>query len=607
MSKNKKVADNQLLPVPFKTLNQVGGIIDASYTKIQLVEICKSIHRFCEPIESLIIAPGPGQTECMEIQLDYICAKNAKKAVYVNYVALFLSSAHNFAIYLNNLPKIYCNFWSDIMFKKFVTYTIMLDDELREYLNWFPEYYRIGYYNKDGKTTFSISLDFRIYDLIQPYLEEYFTLPQIDFKTDKDLSADNHFNIYSNVDGIDSEFFIMDELIKRNYKLAPGYTIANATIQSMVKQTQFPLPIAKDKPTLALNRTAASLFINTYIDALGFIRKQFGEASVYEGMRNYLQILCGSSSTLHNRFMPHLTKQTARLSEAANSSVLMGNFFGILGEVINSNMDVWYNVESLVTRLEIKTRPSAALFYNPFVYEYEYIKRRSDKFPIDFEDAVDIVVTPLVRAFLLMCATMGLCDVALDLSHIDDENSYVEPVRYVRFNAIARFVFGLDDEMPTLSKAKSNMADDFELSDDHLVIHVCRNSRFAGILPDYAERLTPTLWRVTHATFIRNCVSMADMKRKIETFKKNFCQEPPQNWLDFFDELPSRFKVMEQSKKTYTVFNVPKDRTDIQRLILSDPVLSSLAVRAEGYLVLIESLNLQKFRNRFEALGYTIG
>lgn len=324
-------------------------------------------------------------------------------------------------------------------------------------------------------------------------------------------------------------------------------------------------------------------------------------------MRNYLQILFGSSYTLHNGYLPHLTKQTSRLSETANSSVLMGKLINVLGEVMNSNMDVWYDIESLVNRLEIKTRPSSAWLYEPIAYDYEYVKMRSDKSAVDFDDAVDIVVAPLVRAFLLMCATMGLCDVALDLSHIDDENSYVEPVRYVRFNAMARFVFGLDDEMPTLSNAKSNMADDFKLSDDHLVIHVQRNSRFAGMLPDYAERLTPTLWRVTHATFIRNCVSTADMKRKIETFKKNFCEEPPQNWLDFFAELPSRFKVMEQSKKSYTVFNVPKDRMDIQRLILSDPVLSSLAVRAEGYLVLVEALNLQKFRKRFEALGYTIG
>ena len=206
-----------------------------------------------------------------------------------------------------------------------------------------------------------------------------------------------------------------------------------------------------------------------------------------------------------------------------------------------------------------------------------------------------------------MCATMGLCDVALDLSRTDEEKSYVEPVRYVRFNAMARFVFGLDNEMPTLAKAQSNIADDFKLSDDHLVIHVKHNSRFAGMLTEYAERLTPTLWRVTHATFMRNCASMTDMTQKIETFKKNFCPNPPQNWLDFFSDFASRIKVMEQSKKTYAVFNVPKNRTDIQRLILSDPILSQLAVRAEGYLVLVESLNLQKFRKRFEALGYTLG
>lgn len=606
MSKNKKVADDQLQPIPLKTLEKVGSIIDASYTKIQLVEICKSLHRYLEPIESLPIAKGPGQTECMEIQLNYICAKNAKKAVYINYAALFLSSAHNFAIYLNSLPEDYCNLWSYIMLKKFVRCKYLVDDERREFLNWFTIFDRTSY-TKDGRAILSITLDFMIYDLIQPYLEDYFSIPQIDFKTDKDLSNDQRYDIYSNVDGIESEFYVMEQLLKHNYKIAPGFTIANSTIQSMVKHAQIPLPVAEVKPSNVLNRTAASLFIYTYIDAIGYIRKQYGEASIYEGMRYLLKTLFGSSYMLHNRFMPHLAKQTARLSEAANSSVLMGNFVNILSDVMNSNMDVWYDVESLVTRLEIKTRPSSALFYAPFVYDYNYVKRRSDKSSVEIGEAVDQVVTPLIRALLLMCATMGLCDVALDLSRIDDENSYVEPVRYVRFNAMARFVFGLDDEMPTLSNTKSNMADDFKLSDDHLVIHVQRNSRFAGMLPDYAERLTPTLWRVTHATFMRNCATMTDMTQKIETFKKNFCPNPPQNWLDFFNDFSSRIKVMEQSKKTYAVFNVPKNRTDIQRLILSDPVLSQLAVRAEGYLVLVESLNLQKFRKRFEALGYTLG
>ena len=607
MSKNKKVADYQLHPVSAETFDHVEDIIDSTYTKVELVEICKSLHRYCESDKPLTVAPRRGQKDFLRIQTEYHNAKNAKKSVYTNYAALFLSSSHNFALFLSSLPDEHRNLWSEIMYKKFVMFTRYSDDEFNEFLNWFSECDQVAY-KIGGKITFYISLDSFLYDLVEPYLEDFFTLPQIASKTDKDLSADNRFSIYSNVEGLESEFFILDEFNKQSFSYLLGKPIPNPTIQSLVTRMQFPLPLAEAKPTNVLNRTAASLFIYTYIELRNYLMRPKDNTSIFKTIRDsYLKMLFGSSNMLHNRYLPHLTKQTSRLSEAAYSTTLMRNFFNLSVEVMDSNMEVWYDIESLVTRLKIKTRPSAAFLYEPYAYEYDYIKRRSDKSPIEFKDAIEQVVTPLIRAFLLMCATMGLCDVALDLSRTDEEKSYVEPVRYVRFNDMARYVFGLDNKMPTLAKAQSNIADDFKLSDDHLVIHVKHNSRFAGMLTEYAERLTPTLWRVTHATFMRNCASMTDMTQKIETFKKNFCPNPPQNWLDFFSDFASRIKVMEQSKKTYAVFNVPKNRTDIQRLILSDPILSQLAVRAEGYLVLVESLNLQKFRKRFEALGYTLG
>ncbi len=603
---NIKAADNKLQPVSLQKLRNISMRIDSAYRKDQLTYICHSIQEHCAPDATLTLEHGPGEIDCYNIIAEYFATKNGKKSVYANFVALFLSSFHNFAIYLNSLPPNIRKVWSDVLYTKLFKYNDEIGDtEWIDATSWFSEYYIRDYSFYCDEVT-CLTLEPIAYELVSPYLKDYFTHPQIVCKSEEELTASDQISIYSNVEGIDSEFFIMDKLMKQNKELASGYTLAVATIKSVVNQLQFPLPVKNSTTNLAFNKTAASLFMYAYIDTKYFMKRLIGSTSIYEGMRSSLKLLFGNSYVLHTRYLPHLKKQTSRLSESANQSFLIESLINVFAQVMNSDMKGWYDIESLVSLAVMYTRPSSALFYEPYAYYYQNVKRR-DTGPIGPDTAIKEVVNPLAKAILLMCATMGLCDLALDLSRVDDVNSYVEPIRYVRFNAMARYVFCLDDKMPEMEKAKSNMADDFTLSDDHLVVYVRRKSRFAGMLSEYAVRLTPTLWRVSHSTFMRNCTTMAEMKQKIDTFKKNICPEPPQNWQDFFKELPSRFNVLEQSEKGYTVFNVPKDRTDIQRLLLSDPVLSKLAIRAEGYLVMVDNLNFMKFRKRFTELGYTLG
>ncbi len=602
INKNKKP---MLELVPIDELKEVCAIIDGYYTKVKLEEICLSLPRHCENGEPLPVANGPEKKVFLSIQQEYAKAKNAKKSVYVEYAAIFLASSHNFAIYLDNLSEKERKVWSDFHFTKFFRYDRNVDYELHSLCaNWFTEFF-----NTEDFDTYAYSLNSEVYNLLQPLLIDYFGFPDLIFVREDELKASDDFTFYSNVDCIDSQFFIMDRLMKQDHTMTPRQTINNfSQVKSIAKKLQFPFPIADGEPNLAINKTAAAFFINTYICAKSPIIRGSSGKPVYEALRSAMIRLFGRSEAIHELYLPHLVKQTARLRDTANSSIFMDELASAVRATMKRGMDDWYDVESIVAWLLTTIRPSAALFYHPLAYEryYRLVKRR-DKNYVTIDEAVDQVVTPLVKAFLLMCATMGLCELALQPTLADDTNSYVEPVRFVRFNAMARYVFGLDNEMPKMESAESNMADDFKLSDDHLVIHVCRDSRYSGILVDYAKRLTPTLWGASHTTFMSNCQSVADMKQKIESFKKSICPEPPQNWLDFFNELPSRFNVMEKAKDDFTVFNVPKDRTDIQRLLLTDDVLSKLVVRAEGYLVLVHTRDLMKFNKRFTDLGYTLG
>lgn len=63
---------------------------------------------------------------------------------------------------------------------------------------------------------------------------------------------------------------------------------------------------------------------------------------------------------------------------------------------------------------------------------------------------------------------------------------------------------------------------------------------------------------------------------------------------------------MHISKKKYIVMEIPTTNKELQRIILSDPVISKYSVKAEGYLLLVEANNRIKVADALKKYGYLL-
>lgn len=94
--------------------------------------------------------------------------------------------------------------------------------------------------------------------------------------------------------------------------------------------------------------------------------------------------------------------------------------------------------------------------------------------------------------------------------------------------------------------------------------------------------------------------------REEKLFRDYICKEPPANWEQFFKDIKSRCNPLNITKKKYIVMEIPTNNKDLQRIILSDPIISKYSVKAEGYLLLVEVSNRIKVAAALKKYGYLL-
>ena len=70
--------------------------------------------------------------------------------------------------------------------------------------------------------------------------------------------------------------------------------------------------------------------------------------------------------------------------------------------------------------------------------------------------------------------------------------------------------------------------------------------------------------------------------------------------------IESRCHPLTLSHTDFRVYTLPADDRELQRLMVTDPQLRQLVIRAEGLRILVRTIDLTKFRNRLKALGYLL-
>lgn len=267
----------------------------------------------------------------------------------------------------------------------------------------------------------------------------------------------------------------------------------------------------------------------------------------------------------------------------------------------------WIPVDALIMNLRSATDTSDYnfLLLHPNIISYADISNcYTGDTCIDFGNTIRQFSIPFIKSLLFALSTFGIVEVAYRDPDDTDTSPY-DGLQYVRVTELGKYVFEASKSYSPQQSA--NTKSDFELDDQRLLIKVrTANSPFIHLLDNFAQSITPTLYRVDYETFLGGCSSKNDLERKIKMFCMYICKKQPEIWKQFFDELLSKCHPFSDSKEKYLLIEIPSDNIELQRLMLNEPSIRKYVLKVENYMMLVKADEEDKLKLAMKKFGYLI-
>ena len=179
-----------------------------------------------------------------------------------------------------------------------------------------------------------------------------------------------------------------------------------------------------------------------------------------------------------------------------------------------------------------------------------------------------------------------------------------DAVEYIRLTPLGRYAMGVTKEYE-MPKIKQEVY--FELDPERLIIRSLKDPNpYEQLLRDTAEPISRGRFQTSALSFLSGCHSREDVEGKISIFKQFIANELPPLWEQFFQSLLQHCKPLEEDKASYRHYTLQPDNRELIHLITTDPTLRQLAIRAEGFRLLVRIEDIRKFENQLKKHGYLI-
>lgn len=268
--------------------------------------------------------------------------------------------------------------------------------------------------------------------------------------------------------------------------------------------------------------------------------------------------------------------------------------------------DGWLNITDLTVKIRtFNERAEKFCMILPVEnYDDMQIENTNTGKRIYYDGIIGNITHPFIKSYLFLMAAYGLVEIAYDEKLEEGDTCYYDTLRYVRLTDLGKYVFGITKKYEHKAAQKKKY---FELDDSDLIVKsLDANNPYLSILNNMSTAISKRMYKVTYESFLYGCTSLTDIVNKEKLFRDYICKEPPANWDQFFKDIKSRCNPMHISKKKYIVMEIPTTNKELQRIILSDPVISKYSVKAEGYLLLVEANNRIKVADALKKYGYLL-
>ena len=279
----------------------------------------------------------------------------------------------------------------------------------------------------------------------------------------------------------------------------------------------------------------------------------------------------------------------------------------------------WYDVNAAVESVRVQALPFTIFRYD---YGTSELIVKGEKLILPEEGTIEVdawekgfvpdiylshalITRPLLKGYCYLMASLGLLEIEEEEPEkllVKNEKrlpiSPFEGLSWVRITSFGAWCFGTSQDKPELRRVQYEAIADRELP---LVTYRGQSLECKVFLERIGTPIGEDRFRISEASFIRNCRNIAEIEYQIGEFKRLIAREPAGHWEELFSRIRERALLFEDQEPCVMI-RLPEDR-ELRRLFLEEKKLSSLVVRAEGGRIVVPQRNYKKLRKALEEFG----
>ncbi|MFP4268413.1 MAG: hypothetical protein ACLFQW_10495 [Spirochaetaceae bacterium] len=220
-----------------------------------------------------------------------------------------------------------------------------------------------------------------------------------------------------------------------------------------------------------------------------------------------------------------------------------------------------------------------------------------------------LITRPLLKGYCYIMASLGLLEIVeeepVKLLIKNGKPTPISPfegLRQVRVTPFGAWCLEISREKPELHQVSYEAIADRELP---LVTYRGKSLECKLFLERIGDPIGEDRFRISEASFIRDCNSTKDIENQIGDFHRLIAKDPANHWEELFSRVRERARLFEREELCIMI-HLPED-SELRRLFVEEKKLSSLVVRAEGGRIVVKQQNYKKLRKALESYGVLKG
>lgn len=302
--------------------------------------------------------------------------------------------------------------------------------------------------------------------------------------------------------------------------------------------------------------------------------------------------------------LPHITGLRKNLFNYCSCGYLINILQSVLKKF---HKEEWLPIDKLLFHCRVspqKTESQFLLFYCSDLFKANFCNDYDGK-EIYCDDIIQELTYPYLKAVLFMMAAFGFVEIAYKEKPDEGATSYYDTLAYVRLTNLGLYALDIKRKYVRTKEAEIHY---FELDTEHLIIKsLVDNNPYESLLSNMSTAISKKMYKVSYESFLNGCEKLQDINSKIDFFKEYISsQDLPDNWVQFFKDIKKRCKPMKAPKKKYSLLQIPTYDKELQHIILTEPTIRKYTLKAEGFILLVETNYKSKVVEALKKYGYLI-